>query len=136
MSPPRPGGDASCLFPSAPATDSDFMTDDPMNDPAFSIHARQLYTGEAVLENATVRVEGGHISAVTEEEGFTDARESDPAVTPAPIDPHSPIGMHHSGDLAAEFAAPERMDPPTASPGRDARGGGLGRGQTAVRRAP
>ncbi len=80
-----------------------------------SVHAKTLYTGKQVLENAYLAFEEHRIVGVGKTaRGKVTGKF--PAVTPAFIDPHSHIGMHRSGEPESEGESNEHMDALLALP--------------------
>ncbi|MBD3368031.1 MAG: amidohydrolase family protein [Candidatus Eisenbacteria bacterium] len=76
---------------------------------ARSVHAKTIYTGKRVIEDAYVGFDGTTITTVSGRKR-TDALGSYEVVTPAFIDPHSHIGMFRAGEPAAESEGNEQMD--------------------------
>jgi len=74
-----------------------------------SVHAKTLYTGRVVLEDAYVILEGKKLAGVSKTKRGT-LRGRFHTITPAFIDPHSHIGMVRSGEPAEESEGNEKMD--------------------------
>jgi len=76
---------------------------------ANSIHAKRIYTGRKVVENAYVVFEGEKVQGVSTEKKGKLIGSYD-TITPAFIDPHSHIGMMRAGEPGAEAEANEHLD--------------------------
>ena len=76
---------------------------------AKSVHAKKVYTGKRVLDDAYVGFDGTTITTVSGRKR-TDTLGSYEVVTPAFIDPHSHIGMFRAGEPASESEGNEQMD--------------------------
>lgn len=73
------------------------------------VHAKRVYTGRAVVDDAYVAFEGKKIVGVVREKRGT-LRGRFEVITPAFIDPHSHIGMFRAGEPLAEAEGNEQMD--------------------------
>jgi imidazolonepropionase-like amidohydrolase len=73
------------------------------------VHAKKIYTGRSIVENAYVAFEGTKIVGVSKtKKGSVKGRFE--TVTPALIDPHSHIGMFRAGEPSEEAEGNEQMD--------------------------
>lgn len=79
------------------------------------VHARTLYTGRAVVEDAYVVFDGNAIAGVSATKRGT-LKGRFHTITPAFVDPHSHIGMVRSGEPAEESEANEKMEALLALP--------------------
>jgi imidazolonepropionase-like amidohydrolase len=79
------------------------------------VHARTLYTGRAVVEDAYVVFDGNTIAGVSAAKRGT-LKGRFHTITPAFVDPHSHIGMVRSGEPAEESEANEKMEALLALP--------------------
>jgi imidazolonepropionase-like amidohydrolase len=79
------------------------------------IHARRIYTGKAIKENAYLKFSGAKIIDVSASKKGELVGEFE-VVTPAFIDPHSHIGMQRAGEPYGESEANERLDSVLALP--------------------
>ncbi len=74
-----------------------------------SLLGKLVYTGEEVLENVYVNVDGKTVKSVTEKPEGEVAGEY-AVITPAIIDPHAHIGLIRAGEPSAEAEGNEIMD--------------------------
>ncbi len=72
------------------------------------IHAKKLYTGTSVVDDAYLLFEGREIAGVSKTRKGTVAGKF-PVVTPAFIDPHSHIGMYRTAEPEAEGEGNDEM---------------------------
>ena len=73
------------------------------------VHAKRVYTGRSVVDDAYVAFEGKKIVGVSKtKKGVLRGRFE--TVTPAFIDPHSHIGMFRAGEPMSEAEGNEQMD--------------------------
>ncbi|MCD4690480.1 amidohydrolase family protein [bacterium] len=73
------------------------------------IHAKKIYTGKKIVENAYVVFEGEKVRGIsTTKKGKLVGRFD--TITPAFIDPHSHIGMLRQGEPGEEAEANEHLD--------------------------
>ncbi len=73
------------------------------------IHAKRIYTGKKIVENAYLVFDGAKLQGVsTKKTGKVVGRYD--TITPAFIDPHSHIGMLRQGEPGAEAEANEHLD--------------------------
>lgn len=79
------------------------------------VHAKKIYTGKSVVDNAYLVFSGKKIT------GISKAKKGKvlgtcAVITPAFIDPHSHIGMHRAGEPAAESESNDHLDSILALP--------------------
>ena len=77
--------------------------------PMQCVHAKKIYTGKRVVENAYVVFDGKKMVGVSKTKRGTQAGACE-VVTPAFIDGHSHIGLARSGEPGAESETNENMD--------------------------
>ena len=73
------------------------------------IHAKRIYTGKKVVENAYLVFDGAKLQGVSAKKTGKVVGRYD-TITPAFIDPHSHIGMLRQGEPGAEAEANEHLD--------------------------
>ncbi len=73
------------------------------------IHAKRIYTGRKIVENAYVVFDGSKLQGVSKKKTGKVVGRYD-TITPAFIDPHSHIGMLRQGEPGAEAEANEHLD--------------------------
>ena len=74
-----------------------------------NLHGETIYTGNAVLTDGTVAIDGAIIAAVGAQAGG-ELAGTYPVITPAIIDAHSHIGLIRAGEPSAEAEANEHME--------------------------
>ena len=74
------------------------------------VHAKTMYTGKSVVQDAYLLFDGQKIAGVSKAEEGT-LLGTFTVVTPAFIDPHSHIGMHRAGEPSDESESNERLEP-------------------------
>ena len=74
-----------------------------------NLHGETIYTGNAVLTDGTVAIDGAIIAAVGAQAG-EELAGTYPVITPAIIDAHSHIGLIRAGEPSAEAEANEHME--------------------------
>ncbi|MCU0521406.1 MAG: amidohydrolase family protein [Anaerolineae bacterium] len=74
-----------------------------------NLHGKTIYTGNAVLTDGTIAIDGTLVAAVlAQAEG--EIAGTYPVITPAIIDAHSHIGLIRAGEPSAEAEANEHME--------------------------
>ncbi|NVL93019.1 MAG: amidohydrolase family protein [Desulfobacterales bacterium] len=73
------------------------------------VHAKTVYTGNSVVEDAYVLFDGQNIADVSKGKGGTLLGEFE-VLTPAFIDPHSHIGMTRAGEPNEESESNDKLD--------------------------
>lgn len=73
------------------------------------VHAKRIYTGRAVLDDAYVAFDGRKVVGVSKSKRGT-LKGRFKTITPAFIDPHSHIGMFRAGEPLSEAEGNEQMD--------------------------
>ncbi len=73
------------------------------------VHAKTVYTGNSVVEDAYVRFDGQNIADVSKGKGGRLLGEFE-VLTPAFIDPHSHIGMTRAGEPSEESESNDKLD--------------------------
>jgi imidazolonepropionase-like amidohydrolase len=77
-------------------------------EPMNCIHAKTIYTGKTVIENAYLGFKGNQITGVSKSKTGELVGKCE-VITPAFIDPHSHIGMCRSGEPGSESEGNEQM---------------------------
>jgi imidazolonepropionase-like amidohydrolase len=73
------------------------------------VHAKTVYTGNSIVEDAYVLFDGQNIADVSKGKGGTLLGEFE-VLTPAFIDPHSHIGMTRAGEPSEESESNDKLD--------------------------